>query len=59
MATGLFKRGDVWGMRYTGLDGKQKRKSSHSSDFKNAALFLATWGKKGNTNQSCTEKDIS
>jgi hypothetical protein len=42
MATGLFKRGSVWWIRYTGLDGKQKRESSQSSDFKNAALLLAT-----------------
>lgn len=41
MATGIYKRGKVWWVRYTGLDGKQKRESSNSEDFKVAKLLLA------------------
>ncbi len=41
MATGIYKRGSVWWIRYTGLDGKQKRESSHSNKFSNAQLLLA------------------
>lgn len=41
MATGIYKRGDVWWVRYTGLDGRQKRESSHSNKFNDAQLLLA------------------
>jgi integrase len=41
MATGIYKRGGTWWVRYTGLDGKQKRESSNSKDFKKAEKLLA------------------
>lgn len=41
MATGLYKRGGTWWIRYTGLNGKQKRESSNSKDFKKAEKLLA------------------
>jgi integrase len=41
MATGIYKRGNVWWIRYTGIDSKQKRESSQSSDFKEASVLLA------------------
>ena len=41
MATGIYKRGTVWWVRYTGLDGKQKRESSHSEEHKAAIRLLA------------------
>ena len=40
MATGIYKRGGVWWIRYTGLDGKQKRESSGSKKFSEAELLL-------------------
>lgn len=40
MATGIFKRGSVWWIRYTGLDGRQKRESSHSNKFSDAQSLL-------------------
>jgi integrase len=41
MATGIYKRGKVWWVRYTGLDGKQKRESSNSEEHKAAISLLA------------------
>jgi integrase len=41
MATGIFKRNSIWWIRYTGLDGKQKRESSNSVKFKDAEALLA------------------
>jgi hypothetical protein len=41
MATGIYKRDSVWWIHYTGLDGKQKRESSHSEEFKAAMGLLA------------------
>ena len=41
MATGIYKRGGTWWIRYTGLDGKQKRESSNSKDFKKAEKILS------------------
>lgn len=41
MATGIYKRGKVWWIRYTGLDGKQKRESSNSEEHKAAVSLLA------------------
>lgn len=41
MATGIYKRSTVWWIRYTGLDGKQKRESSFSKKFSDAQLLFA------------------
>lgn len=41
MATGIFKRGNIYWIRYTGVDGKQKRESSFSPKFKDAEIKLA------------------
>jgi integrase len=41
VATGVYKRGKVWWIRYIGLDGKQKRESTRSDNFKNAETILA------------------
>jgi len=41
MATGIFKRGSIYWIRYTGIDGKQKRESSFSAKFKDAEAKLA------------------
>ena len=41
MATGIYKRGKVWWIRYSGLDGKQKRESSGTDSFKDAETKLA------------------
>lgn len=41
MATGIYKRCSVYWIRYTGLDGKQKRESSNSTKFKDAQLLYA------------------
>ncbi|OGW36954.1 MAG: hypothetical protein A2Y97_10135 [Nitrospirae bacterium RBG_13_39_12] len=41
MATGIYKRGKVWWIRYTGLDGKQKREATGSDSFKDAEIKLA------------------
>ncbi len=40
MATGIYKRGNVWWIRYTGLDGRQKRESSNSKKFDDAKSLL-------------------
>jgi integrase len=42
MATGIFKRGGIWWIRYTGIDDKQKRESSGSDKFKDAETLLAS-----------------
>jgi len=41
MATGIYKRSNVWWIRYTGIDGKQKRESSYSKDHKVALALFA------------------
>jgi integrase len=41
VATGIYKRGKVWWIRYSGLDGKQKRESSGTDSFKDAETKLA------------------
>ena len=41
MATGIYKRGKVWWIRYSGLDGKQKRESAGTDSFKDAETKLA------------------
>ena len=41
MATGTYKRSNVWWIRYTGIDGRQKRESSHSKEYKAAIALLA------------------
>lgn len=41
MATkGVYQRGKVWWIRYTGLDGRQVRESSNSGKFKEAEAIL-------------------
>lgn len=40
MATGIYKRGQVWWIRYTGLDGRQKRESLKSNKFDDAKTLL-------------------
>lgn len=40
MATGIYKRGNVWWIRYTGTDGRQKRERS-GNKFQDASLLLA------------------
>jgi integrase len=40
MATRIYKRGNVWWIRYTGIDGKQKRESV-GKNYKNAVTKLA------------------
>ena len=37
---GLFRRGKTWWLRYSGPDGKQRRESSGTQDFKAARRFL-------------------
>lgn len=37
---GLFRRGKIWWLRYSGPDGKQRRESSGGSDFKAARRIL-------------------
>ncbi len=41
MARGIYKRGSVYWIRYTCLDGKQKRESTFSNKFKKAESMLA------------------
>jgi hypothetical protein len=41
MATGIYKRGNVWWIRYTGIDGRQKRESSNTDKFQDARDLLA------------------
>ncbi len=42
MATNIFKRGGIYWIRYTGIDGKQKRESiGRDKSFKDAELELA------------------
>jgi integrase len=41
VATGIYKRGNTWWIRYTGLDGKQKRESSCSKEYRTATALLA------------------
>lgn len=38
MATGIYKRSNVWWIRYTGIDGRQKRESS----YKKRVIFRIT-----------------
>jgi integrase len=40
MTKGLYKRGNVWWIRYAGLDGRIIRESSHSSKLKEAGDLL-------------------
>ncbi len=40
MATGIYKRGNIWWIRYTGTDGRQKRERS-GNKFQDASLLLA------------------
>jgi integrase len=40
MAKGIYKRGNVYWLRYAGLDGKIIRESSHSSKLKDASDLL-------------------
>ncbi len=40
MAKGLYKRGGVYWLRYTGLDGKTIYESSHSDKFRDAEALL-------------------
>jgi integrase len=40
MAKGLYKRGEVWWIRYAGLDGRIVRESSGSTRFRNAEALL-------------------
>jgi len=40
MATGIYKRGNIWWIRYTGIDGLQKRERS-GNKFQDASLLLA------------------
>ena len=40
MATGIYKRGNVWWIRYTGINGQQKRERS-GDKFQDASLLLA------------------
>jgi integrase len=39
-ATGIYKRGGVWWIRYTGIDGKQKRESTRSDKYQDAVILL-------------------
>jgi integrase len=39
-AKGLYKRGNIWWLRYAGLDGKTRFETSGSSSFKNAQAML-------------------
>ena len=39
---GVYKRGDIWWIRYTGLDGKQKRESSGSHLQREADAILVS-----------------
>jgi hypothetical protein len=42
MATkGIYKRGNIWWIRFTGPDGKTKFESSRSHEKRNAEAFLA------------------
>ena len=40
MAKGLFKRGNVWWIRYAGIDGRITRESSGSTRFRDAEALL-------------------
>jgi len=40
MATGIYKRGSVWWIRYTGIDGQQKREPA-GKKFQDASLLLS------------------
>lgn len=40
MGKGLYKRGEVWWIRYAGLDGRIVRESSGSTRFRNAEALL-------------------
>src|SRR5512139_373809 len=40
MAKGLFKRGNVWWVRYAGIDGRIVRESSGSTRFRDAEALL-------------------
>ena len=40
MAKGLFKRGNVWWIRYAGIDGRIVRESSASTRFRDAEALL-------------------
>jgi hypothetical protein len=40
MAKGIYKRGNVYWIRYAGLDGRIVRESSHSSKLKEAGDLL-------------------
>ena len=40
MAKGLYKRGEVWWIRYAGLDGRIVRESSGSTRFRDAEALL-------------------
>jgi integrase len=42
MAKGLYKRGNVWWLRYAGIDGQIKRESSNSNKFRVAESLLIT-----------------
>ncbi len=37
---GLYKRGDIWWIRYTGFDGKKRFESSKPKTFKHAEKLL-------------------
>ncbi|NOY64884.1 MAG: hypothetical protein GXO97_05750 [Nitrospirae bacterium] len=41
MARGIYKRGNIWWIRYAGLDGKIVYESSGSIRFKDAEAFLS------------------
>jgi integrase len=40
MAKGIYKRGNVWWLRYVGIDGRMIRESSHSPKFREAEDLL-------------------
>jgi hypothetical protein len=40
LATGIYKRGNIWWIRYTGINGKQKRERA-GTKFQDADLLLA------------------
>jgi len=40
MAKGIYKRGNVWWLRYVGIDGRMIRESSHSLKFREAEDLL-------------------
>ncbi|GFO61679.1 integrase [Geomonas silvestris] len=37
---GIYKRGNIWWIHYTGLDGRQKKESSRSKRFRDAEALL-------------------